>query len=333
MRQSSVWPAIGSAALALILFMMILQLGNSTTKILMPTATKISVVPEALDDLDDIVNHHVNKTNIVGGISKAQWSAINSYGRKLVLDAASTLSREDAATMKLEDIYGLFTESYDCDNNLYSRLGGESGDGGKWICGEYFKNSSDTVVVSVGSSGNFKFEDAVIAHSPDIKIHTFDCTGNWSHPPVVFEPWCLSGEDKVMGDGKIYKLWPSLLRDAGIPKVDLLKIDIEGYEWATIPHLLRNSTYEQLPRQISIELHLWKKFLDGSTVGVPADYLAFNLDQSYSAIAFDYLHPTISLFQDFFAAGYEIAAAEMNPESAPAACCSEYTFVLLPKSK
>ena len=37
-------------------------------------------------------------------------------------------------------------------------VGKTEGDGGKWFCGEYFKQNKECVIFSIGSNGDFAFE-------------------------------------------------------------------------------------------------------------------------------------------------------------------------------
>ena len=141
---------------------------------------------------------------------------------------------------------------------------------------------------------------------------------------INMHKWCLSSEDTVI-EGQEFKSWNSLISGVGVDHVDLLKLDIEGYEWNTLPYLLQSSLSENLPRQITLELHFFPPWhavtcFQGSfqPKGTPPEFLAKN--------GTDYLHPTIRLFQLFYERGYHVSSSEYNHFSIEE-CCQEFTFV------
>ena len=90
------------------------------------------------------------------------------------------------------------------------------------------------------------------------KIYTFDCTGTWPAPSFVdLKPWCVGGRNFVDESGRIFKTYQTILTDLGLTKVDYLKMDIEGFEWSVAPSILKHSSKDSLPKQISFELHLF----------------------------------------------------------------------------
>ena len=145
---------------------------------------------------------------------------------------------------------------------------GRAWDGSKFVCGMHvYKRLRDKCVVySVGSNNDFTFEEAIVASSK-CEIHTFDCNVVPAVPTrlqrrVTFHRWCLGARDEVVrsgietGHGSLitFKTWDTTLRELKHSHVDLLKMDIEGYEWDVYDGMLR-STYP-LPFQITTELHL-----------------------------------------------------------------------------
>ena len=40
-------------------------------------------------------------------------------------------------------------------------VGKTEGDGGKWFCAEYFKQTEECVIFSIGSNGDFSFEESM----------------------------------------------------------------------------------------------------------------------------------------------------------------------------
>jgi len=139
------------------------------------------------------------------------------------------------------------------------------GDGGKFICGVDQMNMTrdQCVVFSIGSMGNYLFEEAIVEHTTCV-VEVFDCTGNYKVPKhltdrVHFHRVCLGSKDEKIAKRQ-FLTFQSLLQFTAHRFVTLLKMDIEGYEWDVLPALLTEyestNTFGLLPFQISFELHL-----------------------------------------------------------------------------
>ena len=68
-----------------------------------------------------------------------------------------------------------------------------------------------------------------------------------------FYKLCLSDTS----NGVDYRTYNELLEIAGVTKVDYLKMDIEGFEWAALYSMFQGNN---LPSQISFELHVMVSF-------------------------------------------------------------------------
>ncbi|KAI9331959.1 methyltransferase domain-containing protein [Obelidium mucronatum] len=252
------------------------------------------------------------------GVAAKKWADEQAVRVQKVWDIAASMTPEEAALVDNEKLYSLFPETYNCDKNFFRRIG-SAGDGGKWSCGEFFKPQEDScVAISLGSNGQFDFEESILAHTENkCTIYTFDCTGVWTppHENIKFFPWCL-GKDEVV-DNRIYKSWGRITNDLGLTNVDFFKIDIEGFEWVAMPSVLENFHLKVMPKQISIEMHMWKQ-----PDGVPELYQSPN-----TANGLDFIHPAINFFRAFYKAGYHLASAEYNYRSGDSHCCQEFTFV------
>ena len=86
-------------------------------------------------------------------------------------------------------------------------------------------------------------------------IHTLDCTGDYAVPEalesrVTFHRVCVG--DKT-DDALDFKSWDDALTAIGATGVDLLKIDVEGYEYSILPAMARSTA--PLPDQVVLEVH------------------------------------------------------------------------------
>jgi hypothetical protein len=227
--------------------------------------------------------------------------------------------------LSMDPEYKFFTNSklaykavpvtYDCDRNTLMRVGdrGDS-DGGKWICGEYLKphedNEPPNVVFSIGSKGDFSFEESMIKLlGKNTKIYTFDCTGKWTPPSnqITFINVCLGSSDFMDGNRQ-FKSWATILEDLNIKHIDFLKMDIEGFEWVVLPAVLDHKVLDELPVQISFEAH----------IAAPGGYYKGIDDKSFG-------QKLARLFLKLDAAGYYVTSNEYNLVSPGG--CSEFTLV------
>lgn len=195
-----------------------------------------------------------------------------------------------------------FLPAFSCPHEL-ERIGA-LGDGGKWICGlSQLQEKEDCIVYSVGSPADASFEAELLARTRHCQLFVFDHTASslprslttpaslpialsefysasdvstsdnerdyWDSRGIAqrshFKPFRIAGYDAHgTGDNpKTYTL-ESLMRMNGHTHIDLLKIDLEGWEFdAMSTFLLPNSEYSaQKPRvprvsQMLLELHLW----------------------------------------------------------------------------
>lgn len=195
---------------------------------------------------------------------------------------------------------------------------GRFGDGGKWLCNPE-ELSRGTVVYSFGVGSEYSF-DQDMAELFGAEVHMFDPgptqvkqfsefkarpfgQGTVTFHPVGLGPvsedpahaWELVLEGakcqaKAMGD---------LARQLGHSHVDILKIDIEGGEYAALKQILTSGTLKQLGvRQLLIEFH-------------------FFTDEDYAAF--------VGLVDALKREGYLLFRKELNPWDAVKS--AEYAFV------
>lgn len=136
------------------------------------------------------------------------------------------------------------------------------------------------VIYSLGGNMQTEFEEAMLS-ATTCNVFTFDCTvsptkmadmilsrdktSKHNAGRFFFEPVCLGTDGAHVTITKMrYALRSaaSIMAELGHRRVDLLKMDIEGYEHDALPAFLSSVAAESLPSQISLELHWDKPELD-----------------------------------------------------------------------
>lgn len=124
------------------------------------------------------------------------------------------------------------------------------------------------IVYAAGLAGSVRFEEAVAKETKCI-VHAFDCTLTSARPEwgfLIFHEWCIGREQSFEGnlysksktsanESFIFKSLGKVKRDLGHPRIDLLKMDIEGFEWDLLESSLLDGPNSDLPRQLLFELH------------------------------------------------------------------------------
>lgn len=184
--------------------------------------------------------------------------------------------------------------------------------GRKWICAaqESLARYPVCSIISLGSGGDVSFESALLAAAPHCTVNILDCTVNSYLVPkgAKLHPWCLA----AWSEPPSYLTLPELTAKLSVATIPILKMDIEGFEWAIIGTWRRGDPF--LPHVLLLELHTtsnendWGKRLDW-------------VDRSKS-------HAQVMLlFSHLYRLGYTLAEREVGPGGCPH--CAEYTFVLL----
>lgn len=112
----------------------------------------------------------------------------------------------------------------------------------KIMCGSAQELKAPCVVYSIGGNNQWQFELDVLRKTP-CEVHTFDCTGERERfkvpedPRLHFHFVCLGIENKnnteVVGMGGEFWTLEKMTETFNHTKIDLLKTDIEGYEWVS----------------------------------------------------------------------------------------------------
>jgi len=208
----------------------------------------------------------------------------------------------------------------------------KSGIGGKNIVNANgLKSKGDCVVYSLGVAGNSRFED-IMASKYDCEVHAFDCTVNanlknikasMKNPKFNFHEWCIGDDSKVnmeasgytKGGGRnheqsqmVFKSLATSMKELGHTSMDLLKFDIEGFEWQLFERELLKGIVK--PQQISFELHTegakpWA-VPEGNTKGRTNNQVN-------------------NLFLQMHKHGYRVASKELNRHDH---ACAEFVMIL-----
>jgi len=137
---------------------------------------------------------------------------------------------------------------------------------GKGVVGLRVLNSSarKCLVYGLGIAGWSHFEQAMAESG--CETHAFDCTIKPDSKGVrnkafIFHEWCIGPESAkinegnvfLKGGGLVFKTMAHTMRDLGHVHLDVLKFDIEGFEWDLFETLILPGLL--LPDQLVFELH------------------------------------------------------------------------------
>ncbi|EMD33741.1 hypothetical protein CERSUDRAFT_67883 [Gelatoporia subvermispora B] len=150
-----------------------------------------------------------------------------------------------------DDFYTLwdfFIPAFQCPHHV-ERVG-TMGDGGKWVCGlERIARQKECVIYSFGINGESSFEAELLQRAPGCQVWGYDFSVKSFGPEIErntslrerahFYPWAL-GPSNNHGPGSnppVYTL-PTLMDINGHNFIDILKVDIEGAEFASLDKFL-----------------------------------------------------------------------------------------------
>ena len=158
-----------------------------------------------------------------------------------------------------------FRDFYRCPG-IVEKVGAIS-DGGKWVCGvDTLLQHPGCVIYSFGSNGDTSFEETMLEKTK-CSVWTFDPTLDASNLAKVNAVAGLNftsvgladmdGEMAIAGKVLPVRTLHTLMRERGHTWVDLLKMDIEGWEWTVLDGIIRKGS--PLPvSQAQIEFHVKK---------------------------------------------------------------------------
>eukprot|EP00884_Botryococcus_braunii_P008611 jgi/Botrbrau1/17751/Bobra.0127s0011.2 len=171
-------------------------------------------------------------------------------------------------------LWDFFLPHYSCPHKEKIGVMAGDGDNGKWVCGvRTLLQHPGCIVYSVGSNGDVSFERGILAKT-HCEVHVFDPTLTPQQkaevekvPELHLHEYGLAANDSYVdlsGDvsktlGKIVagfetKSLNTILKELGHTWIDVLKIDIEGFEWEVLESLLDQPG--PLPfTQLQVEYH------------------------------------------------------------------------------
>jgi len=183
-----------------------------------------------------------------------------------------TLSRKQFCNADCSSQGDFFPAAFNCPHEI-ERLGA-LGDGGKWVCGlSRLVTKPDCVIYSVGINHESSFEAEILSRTDGCQVWGYDFSVSQFGPEVQdtlsllhrahFKPYGLAGKNQHGPEdvNKMYTL-ESLMTLNGHTHIDILKIDIESWEFETLAALIRSYTDAGKPLpfgQLQLEIHIWGK--------------------------------------------------------------------------
>ncbi|XP_060068520.1 probable methyltransferase-like protein 24, partial [Ylistrum balloti] len=174
-------------------------------------------------------------------------------------------SKAEMCAMTIEDLeklYQMYLNTIQVICRRPIRLGNRN-DGGWDLCADkQFLIPGKCRVYSFGINYDFTFDDAV-AEEFNCEVHSFDPSMEQksykrrSEPLVYFHDIGIARKSGTIWRGKAWQMLnlKDMMAELGHKNIpDVIKLDIEFWEWDVLPDILRS---RQLPKQLAIEFHLW----------------------------------------------------------------------------
>jgi len=165
--------------------------------------------------------------------------------RKLIRKYGPLATQVEAwpSTWEYYTLWDFFIPGFQCPHRL-GRIG-TLGDGGKWVCGlERLQHKPECVIYSFGINGESSFEAELLRRAPGCQVWGYDFSVSGFGPELSpmslsarahFQPWALGPIDNH-GAAVETKMWTlrKLMELNDHTFIDILKIDIEGAEFASL---------------------------------------------------------------------------------------------------
>ncbi|KAF9816976.1 hypothetical protein IEO21_03741 [Rhodonia placenta] len=165
-------------------------------------------------------------------------------------------------------VWDFFPAVFNCPHEV-ERIG-SLGDGGQWVCGiERIADKPDCVIYSFGLDWDSSFEAELLSRTGHCEVWGYDYVApgfgravtRGLRPRTHFARLGLGASDSH-GPADEPKMWTlrSLMKANGHDHIDLLHIDIEGWEFEVLRSMVRDFRAAEgaLPfGQLLIEMHIW----------------------------------------------------------------------------
>ncbi|KAG9321567.1 hypothetical protein KVV02_003203 [Mortierella alpina] len=155
-----------------------------------------------------------------------------------------------------------FQPAFNCPHEL-QRVG-RFNDGGKWVCGLSLlgkEKERKCIIYSMGVFDDSSFEAALLGRT-NCEVYAFDGSVDGiagdakGNPKIHFQKVFIGDSDRIDAQGSTWKTLPTIMKEYGHTWIDLLKVDIEGFEYQMMDDLMKSYT-DVLPfSQLQIEFHL-----------------------------------------------------------------------------
>ncbi|EMD32703.1 hypothetical protein CERSUDRAFT_87731 [Gelatoporia subvermispora B] len=177
-------------------------------------------------------------------------------------------------------VWDFFPPTFTCPHEL-ERVG-NLGDGGKWTCGlSRIEEKQDCVIYVFGVDWDSSWEAEMLSRTRHCQIYGYDYSANGfgsfvprtaaARARTHFEKATLGPSDSH-GPEDSPKMWTlrSLMRENGHSHIDILKVDVEGWEFEVMRSMVRDfisptedGTFGALPfGQLQMEFHVWHRRFD-----------------------------------------------------------------------
>lgn len=168
-------------------------------------------------------------------------------------------------------VWSFFPPSFDCPHEV-ERIGA-LGDGGKWTCGvTRLEDKPDCVIYTFGMYYETSFEADMLERTKYCQLWGYDYrsdsfgSSKLSSYRSHFFPYGLANIDAHAphDEHKLYTL-KTLMELNKHTYIDILKIDVEGWEFEVLSQILQPyiTSGDPLPfGQLLIEIHTWEKKFD-----------------------------------------------------------------------
>ncbi|KAG8877436.1 hypothetical protein FRB97_003397 [Tulasnella sp. 331] len=187
---------------------------------------------------------------------KARQEMIHRYGPE------PSIIEAFPGDIQMYTVWDFFQPAFNCPHTV-ERIG-TLGVGGKWVCGlDRIAEKEDCVVYSFGSSWESSFEAGLLRRTKHCKVYGYHYDSKKFGPEVrwidrlgwrtKFQRYGLSWTDEDAD----FRTLPTLMFDNGHDFVDLVVIDIEGWEFPALTAVLQSYAGLTLPfGQLQVEIHM-----------------------------------------------------------------------------